>query len=85
MQNIHQLKYMEAKELCYYMIELLYSIEVDPLNFGTKFIVATFKQNTHRAIHIIAIYMPSFLSLTTFLFTLKKLISKFPPFFPQLF
>jgi len=30
-QNIHQLKFMEAKELCYYMIKLLYLIQVNPL------------------------------------------------------
>jgi hypothetical protein len=30
-QNIHQLKFMEAKELCFYMIELLYLIQVNPL------------------------------------------------------
>jgi hypothetical protein len=30
-QNIHQLKFMEAKELCYYMIELLNLIQVNPL------------------------------------------------------
>ncbi len=43
-------------------------------NFGTKFIVATFKQNSRRTIHIIAIYKPPFLLLTTFLFTFQKLI-----------
>jgi len=30
-QNIHQLKFMDAKELCYYMVYLLYLTQVNPL------------------------------------------------------
>jgi hypothetical protein len=44
-------------------------------NCRAKFIVATFNENTHQAIHIIAIYKPPFLSLTTFLSTIEKLVS----------
>jgi hypothetical protein len=44
-------------------------------NSRAEFIVATFNKNNHRAIHIIAIYKPPFLSLMTFLSTIQKLIS----------
>jgi hypothetical protein len=44
-------------------------------HFGAKFIVATFNKNTHRAIHIIVVYKPPSLSLTTFCSTFQKLIS----------
>jgi len=44
-------------------------------NSRAKFIVATFDQNNHQEIHIIAIYKPPFLSLMTFLSTIQKLIS----------
>jgi exonuclease III len=42
----------------------------------SKFLATSFNTNTCRAIHIIAIYKPPSLSLTIFLSTLRKLISK---------
>jgi hypothetical protein len=52
-------------------------------SFKVKFIVATFNKNICRVIHIIIVYNPSSLSLTTFLF--KNLYQILPPFVPQLF
>jgi hypothetical protein len=48
----------------------------------SKFIVASFNINIHRAIHIIVVYKPPSLSLTIFLSTLQELISKSPTICP---
>jgi hypothetical protein len=75
-QNIHQLKFMEAKELWYYMIELLYLIQVNPLQIlEQNLLLPLLIKNTRWAIHIIAIYKPPFLSLMTFLSTIQNFIS----------
>jgi hypothetical protein len=44
-------------------------------NYGVEFIVATFNKTTRQAIHIVVVYKPPSLLLTTFLSTLEKLIS----------
>ncbi len=67
---------------------LLYarSIAFDSCEFVTMsrsgFIVASFNTNTHWVVHKIAIYKPPSLSLTIFLSTLQKLISKSPTICP---
>ncbi len=52
-------------------------------SFRVEFIIATFNKNICRTIHIIVVYKPPSLSLTTFLF--KKLCQILSPFVPQLF
>jgi hypothetical protein len=49
--------------------------------FGSKFIIASFNIDTHRTVHIIAIYKPPSLSLTKKLSTVQKLILKSPIFY----
>jgi hypothetical protein len=52
-------------------------------SFRAKFIVATFNKNIFHVIHIIIVYKPPSLSLTTFLF--KNLYQILSPFVPQSF
>ena len=45
---------------------------------GAKFIVASFNTNTRKSIHIIALYRPSTLPVTTFLNHLRHFLNKIP-------
>jgi hypothetical protein len=54
-------------------------------NYGAKFIYATFNKNNHWTIHIIGVYKPPSLSLTTFCPPFKNLYQILPPFVPELF
>jgi hypothetical protein len=51
---------------------------------GVEFIIATFNVNTRRAIHVIAIYIPSTLLLPTFINRLQKLLDVMPTYYPTL-
>jgi len=44
------------------------------ISLGAEYIVATFHANTRKAIHIIAIYKPSTLSLSMFIIHLQKFL-----------
>ena len=47
-------------------------------SLGTKYIAATFNANTRKAIHILAIYIPSLLSLSMFIIHLQKFLDLMP-------
>jgi hypothetical protein len=47
-------------------------------SLGVEYIAATFNANTRKAIHIIAIYIPSTLSLSMFIIHLQKFLDLMP-------
>jgi hypothetical protein len=68
--------YRSQRTMLLYDITIILDSSESTTNYGAEFIVATFNKTTRQAIHIIAIYKPPSLLLTTFLSTLQKLISK---------
>jgi hypothetical protein len=52
-------------------------------SLGVEYIATTFNANTRKAIHIIAIYKPSTLSLSMFIIHLQKFLDLMPIFVPR--
>jgi len=53
-------------------------------SLGAEYIATTFNANTRKAIHIIAIYKPSTLSLSMFIIHLQKILDLMPIYDPMI-